>query len=223
MNDINYTDEDRPVPDWTSAGCNPTPWPSPCWIVSTPRSGSTWLSAMLNISTFRRECPEVPEKDVFCEHFHPKYGHTYPHYEPIVTKVHVNWLDDPLLVQQLPSLDTKIILLTRNDHVQQVWSMIASSASKIFNTKSEDRRDTYRQALMNVRVSQNELTTHLAAIDRWERLGKFLFTHHNIYQLSYEELLASPRVWVEAVLSWMGMSASDFSYQESEFLRLRCS
>lgn len=219
MNEL-YAEEDVPKNDSCTTVCRtPLPWPGPCWIVSTPRSGSTWLASLLNLATYRQECPRVPMKDLFCEHFHPKYGHTYPHYEPVVTKAHVNWLDDPLLIQRMPPLHTKIILLTRDDHVQQVWSMIASSASQIFNTKEEERREAYRQAFSEVRVSSNEITTHLQAIDRWERLGRFLFSHYDSYSLSYEELLSGPETQVTAILDWLGMEGA--CYQESAMLRLR--
>jgi LPS sulfotransferase NodH len=197
-------------------------WPVKAWIVSTPRSGSTWLCSLLNLAVGIGDDFDDPEPGMFGEHFHPRCSHRFPEYEPVVSKVHIHWLDDPIFVRRLPPPETRIIQLIREDKVAQVWSMVCSSRLGLYNTKEPERRSAYRREMKSVTASQSEFSDHLKAIERWERLSNFLFANHPHRMLvTYEQLERDPESVVRRCFEFLTVPDTQWNYLPARCLRMR--
>ena len=203
----------------TALGADPIdPWTHTCWMATTPRSGSTWLCGLLNLAVGLPEQGKTYHRLEFCEHFHPKLSHRYPEYQPRVTKVHAHWMDDAMLIRALPPLDTKIIRLTRKDHIAQVWSMICSSQVGICNSSEPEQQALYRAQMGRVQVSQTDFSNHLLALARWERILDMYFSRHDCLRVEYEDLVKNTEQVVGDVLRWL--EVENWTYVPGTLLKM---
>jgi LPS sulfotransferase NodH len=179
----------------------PSPWPHPCWLISQPRTGSTWLASLLNgavgIDTEEAE-------HAFRETFHPKFFRPGDPM-PAVTKCHIHWIEEHDHIE-LPPLTTRIILLTRDDHYAQTWSLIESSAAGKCNASTPDERAEYRAKADNARATRRDIETHQLAIRRWTRLGEMIFRGHPIERVTYEQLRADTPGTIERLMGFLGVT-----------------
>lgn len=169
------------------------PWKHPCWIVCTPRSGSTLLADLLNRAAGVADGPH-PQTVRFKEHYHPAHPERLADGPPLVTKCHIHWIEEH--IDRLPSRDTRIILLTRENRHAQALSLIASGRTGIHSSDSGNL-DLIRQQTRAVQMTVGEVWDHVAAVKRWERLADLLFQHYERTAITYEDLCEEP----EATLS----------------------
>ena len=176
-------------------------WPHPCWIVSQPRTGSTWLCDLLNGAVgISSESP-----DAFHETYHPKIwvAGTAP---PRVTKCHVHWIEEFEHIDPPPT-STRLIILTRDDNLAQAWSLLESSAAGRCHATTEDERKAYREVADTVRVSRKDFANHMLAIRRWTRLARLLFREHAMVEhVTYEQLRSDTPGTVERLMSFLAVA-----------------
>ena len=214
------------------------PWPQPAWIITTPRSGSTWLCKCLNAAAglplnANPLFPEQANRNIWCEQCqrgtHP--GHS------TVSKVMVEqiaqWNLTPPPAQmgeergesgepaaaRCPPLSTnrKLIHLERRDEAAQAASMYCAAGRNKCHATSKSEADV----LSRQPIEWNEAAGH-------HYMGRLRLEKHtlitewvkpNVMTVIYEDLLQDPDGIVSEIMRFLGVT--DFCLNTTE-LRTGC-
>lgn len=192
-------------------------WPTRAWILCTPRSGSTLLADLLNLSVGREAVAFIknPQRECFGEHFHTDHCATWEQFQkldPIVTKMHMHWLEER--GGDIPA-DTSIIRLHRRDRVAQTWSLISTGRIGFCHVVNEQQRQGFLTSESHVTTTRREFMDHYHAIERWERLMTLITSRLNVLDVWYEDLVADRAGTLANVMGFLGFTPDQWIVPES--------
>jgi len=185
------------------------PWGNRCWLLTSPRSGSTYLQYLLNLNV------GVPidangDRETARYHFTEHLGELtcsieeFFQWDPIVTRVHCHHFGEYNLPrQQIKELypDVRFVLLERRDAYQQAVSLALSDRTGIQHCESEEQLQTYQQ--MSVFLSDEVLLRYHQAIIDYQAYWRNWLHGEPVLLITYESLLLSPISVVEQILDFL--------------------
>lgn len=190
------------------------PWRHPCWIITEPRTGSTWLSQLLNraagLSAIDNSSPIH-----FGEHHHTNSVYDHSITPPFVTKCHIHWLASGRVAP--PPLTTRVILLTRHNRHAQALSLLSSSASGIFNSSCPDEIRKHQQRAAESTFTVGQFNEHLSVIEEWESRAAAFANLYQSLHINYEMICDDPAGTIGRIIDTLELLDS-YEYRPSDLL-----
>lgn len=194
------------------------PWGSRCWLLTSPRSGSTYLQYLLNhnagVPLYLVDDREQARYS-FGEHLSRKFCRSledFLEWDPIVSKVHCHHfgaylIDRPLLKKRIPP--TRFVLLERKDAIAQAVSLAMANNTGVTQcSEDEQQRGFHAQT---VTISDDQLLDCLKAvqdyIDFWHN---WLHSEPHLV-VTYESLIEEPQATVAQVFDFLKTPYTDIS------------
>lgn len=186
------------------------PWGQRCWLLTSPRSGSTWLQYLLNHNAgvpLRIGDDREQARYSFGEHMSEKYCRSleeFLQWDPVVSKVHCHHfgaylIDRPLLKSRLPPL--RFVLLERRDQFAQAASLAMANRTGITQCQNLKKQNEFRAS--SVKLEDAELVACLKAVNDYTAFWRNWLHSESHLVVTYESLLEDPASVVGEVLSYL--------------------
>lgn len=200
------------------------PWGRPCWILTSPRTGSTWLARMLNRSVgMPLDMPSwgFLRNWCFSEHMHPSNrGDAMQFWDdpPVVSKVHNHHLlefapdirvDD--VAQKLPGIC--FVRLYRQDKVAQAISLYFSDVTAAHRIENNDQLQRYasRDVPWDAQAAYGKYQQVLSYDRNWD----YWLNGRLHLRVSYEDLLSRTEDVVREILRFCRTNVSSVCFDVS--------
>lgn len=194
------------------------PWGSRCWLLTSPRSGSTWLQFLLNHNagmplTIGEDRQQA--RFSFGEHMSEKYCRSLEEFmawDPIVSKVHCHHfgaylLDRPLVKAQRPGV--RYVLLERRDLVAQAVSLAMANRTGVTQCGTHEKRRSFQER--SIVVTDNELLACYKAVNDYQDFWRNWLHSEPHLVVSYESLIESPKESVAGIFDYLKTPCRDIS------------
>ena len=179
------------------------PWGCRAWVLTTPRSGSTYLCYLLNrFNHLPLDLDLQPEYNrfIFAEHAHPdvcRSREAFLSLDPVVTKMHLNFLWSFDL--KLPA-DTRFVLLLRSP-AEQTASLIAGLQTCVTHLATSAELADYQQRDFEFHRAETAELYVMTERCNQELLDRTQGRH--VLLVHYEDLLANPVSVVRSVFEFL--------------------
>jgi len=190
---------------------------NPCWILTTPRTGSTYLCDLLN-STGLFGCkgtcdPSTNQIDRWTEYYCPHFfKENYLLTPPIINKMHYDqyrrYFGEFDVTKILPNI--KYVLLRRKDtYAITVSKYFVTEGSPFMDGKERWNIHTTEdiQKMQNIRLQFDQrkiMRIHRRTELAYSAWNDFLKDKQFI-EFDYEDILATPIKSTNKILNWMGL------------------
>lgn len=185
------------------------PWGRRGWIVTAPRSGSTYLCYLLNAAVGERfDMPEdrAQARYTFGEHVALCRGtEKFLEWDPIVTKMHRHYLRGDLpgwdraeVERRFPGV--RFVWLERS-LVRQAASLYFSDVTKVCQLETPEEQAAYRSR--PVAIDDGVLRQKYRQVAAWHRAWEHWLRRGAYLRITYEGLAADPAGTVAAVLDYL--------------------
>lgn len=186
------------------------PWGSRCWLLTSPRSGSTYLQYLLNVNAgvpIRPADDRQQARYSFGEHLSEQLCGSWEdleEWDPIVSKVHCHQYGHYLLSREavkerFPGI--RFVLLERRDSCAQAVSLALANHTGVTQCTSERQLSEFRD-LDPVLTDSELLDCHRAVLDYLAFWRNWLHTEQHL-TVTYEALVESPREIVAEILDFL--------------------
>ena len=180
-------------------------WGSPIWLLATPRSGSTWLSYLLNRAVglpynVRGNPHTHLNRVIFDEHYHED---GIPVLGPIVAKVHIHQAELTGIFRD-PPRGLRLVRLTRLNRAEQIASMICSQKRRLHHAKDDRELESIRSLPVDF-TSKDVLSCNQQLIAWNHHMDNYCHRFPTI-SVCYESLLQDPITEVQRLLDGLGVN-----------------
>ena len=188
------------------------PWGSRCWLLTSPRTGSTYLQYLLNHNAGVPLQPTIKNRErsrySFGEHLSQKFCSALEEFlkwDPYVSKVHCHHfgaflLDRPLLKQRIDG-PVRFVLLERRDVHQQAVSLAMSNRTGTTQCASEVQQEEFRRS--DVQLTDGEMLDCLRAVRDYQQFWRNWLHSEPHLVVTYESLIEAPVETVAGVLDYL--------------------
>ncbi len=186
------------------------PWGSRCWLLTSPRSGSTYLQYLLNHNAgvpLRPSADRELARFSFGEHMSQKFCQNlddFLNWDPIVSKVHCHHfgaflVDRPELCSRIPPL--RFVVLERRDQVAQAVSLATSNVTGITQCNSEEKQRALHERSISL-DDESMLACYRAVGDYRQFWRNWLHSEPHL-TVTYESLIESPHETIASILDFL--------------------
>lgn len=194
------------------------PWGSRCWLLTSPRTGSTWLQFLLNKNAgvpLRITEDLAQSRFSFGEHMSEKYCHSLEDFfawDPIVSKVHCHHfgayiVDRPLLKSRMPQV--RFVLLERKDRVAQAVSLAMSNCTSVTQCANRETQHAYHQR--RITLADAELLACYRAVGDYRDFWKNWLHSEPHLVVTYEALIEDPTETTAQIFDYLRTPCPKFA------------
>lgn len=194
------------------------PWGRRCWLLTSPRSGSTYLQFLLNHNAgLPLGLPDDKElaRLTFGEHMSPKFCSSIEDFlcwDPVVSKVHCHHfgaflVDRSALKHRIPR--TRFVLLERRDAIAQAVSLAMANLSGVTRCESQEAQSRYHRE--KIEPTDEELLGCLKAVRDYVQFWRNWLHSEPHLVVTYESLVESPREVIGEILDYLQTSYTELS------------
>lgn len=172
-------------------------WNRRAWILTAPRTGSTYLCYLLNKAAgLPVDLTNDPQKDrcIFGEHLHPDYPHDFRSMDPLVSKVH--WPHFAASGLERPA-ETLFILLKRHDVLLQAVSNYVSEQLMQHHVATTD--ELRRFQAREVPLDEEKLVQHFRVVLGYDQA----WAGYDGLTIYYEDLHERPLATVKRIFEYL--------------------
>ncbi len=187
------------------------PWGCRCWLLTSPRSGSTYLQYLLNHNAGVPLRPDSENRESarfsFGEHMSQVFCTSledFLQWDPVVSKVHCHHfgaylIDRPLLKARMPPV--RFVLLERIDRVAQAVSLAMSNRTGVTQCKSCEAQDRFHATSVSL-TDESLLECYRAVGDYRDFWRNWLHSEPHL-TVTYESLIEEPRDTLAKILDYL--------------------
>lgn len=184
-----------------------------CWLLTTPRSGSSYLAECLNKTRGLSDVDKdnnVVHRMLFVEHAHDKNCRNAEDFwgiNPVHTKLHSH--HHQRLKFELPR-DGKYVILDR-DAADVATSVYLSTATGVHHIKNDDEREAYCHK--SVEIDPGKLGVICGMAMEWSQYWRSMLHGAGIAHLAvdYHKATSDPLGTCEYIFKYFGVSKWDSS------------
>lgn len=182
---------------------NTGPWGCRCWLVSTQRSGSTYLAYLLNaFNGLPLDCNKAQGgRFIFGEHAHPEFcpsSDWFRVFDPIVTKMQWNLVNRWGFTR--PER-TRFVVLHRRDRLAHAVSLAFSNATGFFHAYSPEELSAYHARPVAF-DPQLAAVCHKGIVDWYAQMAHWL-KGVDVLSVDYEDVVADPLAAVRRIFAYL--------------------
>lgn len=186
------------------------PWGSRCWLLTSPRSGSTYLQYLLNHNagvSLRLDPDRELARFSFGEHMSQVFCNSLEDFllwDPFVSKVHchhfgAHLIDRPLLKARMPPV--RYVLLERRDQVAQAVSLATSNQTGVTQCNSNDKLANLHSQAVSL-ADDAMLACYKAVGDYHDFWRNWLHSEPHL-TVTYESLVEDTKDTIAAIFDFL--------------------
>lgn len=194
------------------------PWGSRCWLLTSPRTGSTYLQYLLNHNVgapLNLSCDRHMARFSFGEHMSERFCKSLDDFfawDPIVSKVHCHHfgaylVDRPLLKPNLK--DVRFVLLERRDLHAQAVSLAMADRTGVTQCNSAESQAKYHARQLP--LDDAKLLSCFKAVSDYKDFWRNWLHSEPHLVVTYESLIEEPRSTVAQILDFLQTSHMQIS------------
>lgn len=186
------------------------PWGCRCWLLTSPRSGSTYLQHLLNCNVVElRSSSDARDRmrHSFEEHLNSRFCTSWDDFlalDPLVTKMHCHHFGAHLLRRReikglFPGI--RFVLLERKNVWQQAVSLAIANRTGVTHCTSDETHQSFQQ--MAVEPTDDELLNCLKAVRDYQAFWRNWLHSEPHLVVTYEALIEEPAQTVAGIFDYL--------------------
>lgn len=187
------------------------PWTKRCWLLASPRSGSTYLQYLLNLNAGVPLQPHPEDREIsrfsFGEHLNQNICGSWEEFvalDPVVSKIHCHQYGHHLIPKQEIKQQfegIRFVLLERRNACAQAVSLALSNGTKIPHCSFREKLEDFRKT--RVEIQDDQLLHQHAAVLRYQSFWRHWLHSEPRLVVTYESLIEHPRETIAMVLDFL--------------------
>lgn len=187
-----------------------------CWILTTPRSGSQYLSSILN---------NICEKKAFYEKLHPTQKITYKKFEEnkdkfstlIVHPLQYLFTFGERQFNTIPDPKTKLIYLYREDIIEKTISLYCAKKTNVWvitNNHLQPHQiqcDPKRCRINPIKIDEKQLISCYLDVKKQHNFWDAKIKDMEVLKISYNELIQNTKNEINKILNYLNMNSSNLT------------
>ena len=197
------------------------PWKTRCWLLASPRSGSTYLQYLLNLNAGVPLQPHPEDRELsrfsFGEHLNRSICQSWEEFvalDPVVSKIHCHQFGHHLLRrkefrEQFPGM--RFLLLERRNVFAQAASLALSNCTGIPHCSTDDDLLAFREA--SVEVDDDQLLRCHHAVLQYQKFWRNWLHSEPRLVVTYESLIENPQETIAIALDFLKVPYTEISLE----------